>query len=887
MTALRKSHDNEKKLIKRCRELKADILSNSVRLQHVRKVSSESPANIYALKNELEHAWGLVAAAAAKENQAKDRIKNLKEEIATLSSVIEKGESGEVGADAIAEVARNLEKLSKEKTEQAAENAKLREEIDITKGQITSLQDEILKAQQTIAELGRNTQEKVAEAQQELRKKEKMEKEMNEVREQVESKQAEIEAVTAAIEHLQDELEKRQEENRVLKFTQEQSNRKLQLSEAKLAEAQGRLDAQVALTEGLRTENEARLLEVKQKEEEVNAIKSENIKLLAQNEAANKRLRGIEEKRQELEQTRNKLREGIEAIDRDLLATRKAMESDRKVCEELTRERDVLTRSLFKMQNQAAKQANLLKLHEQSKQNLEQEIANYKQETLSQREMINMLEAERDHYLKEASGYTQKVLDLMEEVKYREMEIFDNRKKIAEAQTKLKQQENLYEAVTSDRNLYSKNLIEAQEEISEMKRKLNVMTRRIAQLKEELANKDVLMVREMAECNRMTRERDKMQKDLEKMKNLAIENRSRMETEEAEERRLLKIIAETEFEGAKHKKDLNQVISEKDILGVQLVRRNDELAKLYEKIRIQKSVLDKGEAQFNKVLEDLKCVREEICQIRREKAMLQASAAQMEDLEREVIKARKELNHEQVRCKALEDELKKPINVHRWRKLEGSDPSTFEMIRKIHTLQKRLIGKTEEVLQKEIQIQKKESKYVELKQVLVRQPGPEIAEQLAIYQNSLREKLAAMKLMTAEAEKYDANIKQYKQQLEEHDKELESMKRTYFAKKRKREKSRNQLLRKAPAPDLIAERTSPVISLSKLDISSRTDNSEGGYDDGRKGEGEEEKKELGGESGSRLENDTKLTESETEKSDESVSVDKETEDGEDDANEED
>lgn len=50
----------------------------------------------------------------------------------------------------------------------------------------------------------------------------------------------------------------------------------------------------------------------------------------------------------------------------------------------------------------------------------------------------------------------------MEEVKVREMQIFDYKKKIAEAETKLKQQQNLYEAVRSDRNLYSKNLIEAQ-----------------------------------------------------------------------------------------------------------------------------------------------------------------------------------------------------------------------------------------------------------------------------------------------------------------------------------------------------------------------------------------------------------------------------------------
>ena len=54
------------------------------------------------------------------------------------------------------------------------------------------------------------------------------------------------------------------------------------------------------------------------------------------------------------------------------------------------------------------------------------------------------------------------VLANMEDIKVREIHIFDYRKKIAESETKLKQQQNLYEAVRSDRNLYSKNLVEAQ-----------------------------------------------------------------------------------------------------------------------------------------------------------------------------------------------------------------------------------------------------------------------------------------------------------------------------------------------------------------------------------------------------------------------------------------
>ena len=55
-------------------------------------------------------------------------------------------------------------------------------------------------------------------------------------------------------------------------------------------------------------------------------------------------------------------------------------------------------------------------------------------------------------------------------------------RQIAELEAKLKQQENLYEAVRSDRNLYSKNLIESQDEIAEMKRKFKIMNHQIEQV---------------------------------------------------------------------------------------------------------------------------------------------------------------------------------------------------------------------------------------------------------------------------------------------------------------------------------------------------------------------------------------------------------------------
>lgn len=75
-----------------------------------------------------------------------------------------------------------------------------------------------------------------------------------------------------------------------------------------------------------------------------------------------------------------------------------------------------------------------------------------------------------------------------------------------------------------------------------------------------------------------------------------------------------------------------QVINERDILGTQLIRRNDELALLYEKIKIQQSTLNKGELQYSQRLEDIRILKLEIKKMRRERGILSKSVANVDDL---------------------------------------------------------------------------------------------------------------------------------------------------------------------------------------------------------------------------------------------------------------
>merc|ERR1711972_487094 len=169
--------------------------------------------------------------------------------------------------------------------------------------------------------------------------------------------------------------------------------------------------------------------------------------------------------------------------------------------------------------------------------------------------------------------------------------------------------------------------------------------------------------------------------------------------------------------------------------------------------------------------------------IRETKASVAEAKTQVtnvESLKRKVHHLNKTLLREETKAKALQEELENPMNVHRWRELEGSDPATYEMIQKVKQLQKLLIAKTEEVVDKDSQIQEKEKLYVQLRSIINRQPGPEVAEQLAWYSQNLKEKTQHMKQMAAELENYHSQVQDLRDDIARHNTDLGAVKQEYF-----------------------------------------------------------------------------------------------------------
>jgi FtsZ-binding cell division protein ZapB len=65
-------------------------------------------------------------------------------------------------------------------------------------------------------------------------------------------------------------------------------------------------------------------------------------------------------------------------------------------------------------------------------------------------------------YIVQSQKLTQKVQDTLDEVKLKQMAISDYKKKITEADTSFRMQQNLYEAIQRDRNTLNKQLLQAQ-----------------------------------------------------------------------------------------------------------------------------------------------------------------------------------------------------------------------------------------------------------------------------------------------------------------------------------------------------------------------------------------------------------------------------------------
>jgi hypothetical protein len=82
--ALLRSMEAEDQLLKECRELKADLISNATRLKLALRLKTEDEKTMAQLRNEAVEAWEAASEAKERESAAQELINALQDELSSL-----------------------------------------------------------------------------------------------------------------------------------------------------------------------------------------------------------------------------------------------------------------------------------------------------------------------------------------------------------------------------------------------------------------------------------------------------------------------------------------------------------------------------------------------------------------------------------------------------------------------------------------------------------------------------------------------------------------------------------------------------------------------------------------------------------------------------------
>jgi chromosome segregation ATPase len=243
-----------------------------------------------------------------------------------------------------------------------------------------------------------------------------------------------------------------------------------------------------------------------------------------------------------------------------------------------------------------------------------------------------------------------------------------------------------------------------------------------------------------------------------------LEKKNKMFQAQENEMGKLKLnVEETSKNYLKLENEYKKTIIDRDNLSSQLIRRNDEVSVLHEKIMILTTNMTKLEKTIQEKEDNINNQNRAIQNLTRELDINKKYKDKSEAYSRELINLNKELLREKNLNKALTEEVEASEKLyHRWRKLEGIDPDSLELHYKIGLLQKRLISKTEECVEKEITIQDLTKELANSKKLANKKPLFEIEESIKKYKQELSKQYERMKAIMNELNTYKTQVDEYK-----------------------------------------------------------------------------------------------------------------------------
>ncbi|XP_017082885.2 cilia- and flagella-associated protein 58 [Drosophila eugracilis] len=296
-----------------------------------------------------------------------------------------------------------------------------------------------------------------------------------------------------------------------------------------------------------------------------------------------------------------------------------------------------------------------------------------------------------------------------------------------------------------DRTTLQNNMTKLTHQINQMTSSLAINEKEISTLKNQIEQLNRTVKQKQNEIHAKGRLLASTRNDLREMK---IRVEQAQHTIDTDEKRLKTMSCA-----------MDEVTKEKSLVGLQMVRRNDEVRLLREKLGMMQKAIDRGTLQYNQRIEDIRLLKLEVVNLRSSHEIMQREVGDKAAMRHNVIRLERQLNQERLRVSAYSGELSRPCRIHRWRVMLGKDPRRFELIRKIQHLLKRNIRLSVERENKAKELADLVRLHEDFKRQIRHLPDPSVRQKLCVQQRINRRQTRQLKAMKAELRINDIDLK--------------------------------------------------------------------------------------------------------------------------------
>ena len=466
--------------------------------------------------------------------------------------------------------------------------------------------------------------------------------------------------------------------------------------------------------------------------------------------------RQITRVQRQIQQRKAEIQELNDQIEQQKLTTadlQAELEAQQEANSDATQLVEVYEKKLILLQKKVVSDAQETKRKEDIKQNallekkfVDSRITTLKADLEKQRQEIEQLREEKLQYEQEYQAAKDQLI-IKQKQRASKKELYDQAQlAVDEQEAKKKQQLNTLGTVQTEKNMGSRKLVQAQSANNDQQQRFKDLEKETDKLKETIKQSDKALLEENMKLDKEVALTKEIRLAVVSLEGKLAEQEVQLTKQKRNIKELLQIIQTSETQMHREDEEYKHVIAERQVLSAQLIDRDNELAGLYEKMVLQQAQLEKGEAQYNETMDKITSLKERIISLRAQVDALTQRVGLIDQMKREVVRLDSDIATEQLKQRSMEDELSAPINTHRWRILESTEPECIEILSRIHILQKKLIVVADEITAKNALIKGAEATAQHLQAILEKKPAAYVGDHVERLRAEIKDRQAQLKV---------------------------------------------------------------------------------------------------------------------------------------------